>query len=173
MHLAKYMTRSAMFWTTCLCNEILLLASWWCHILWLISRIPIHTAGFYRWWDQLDSCHFLKHLALFWLAGIEQLWLVHFKDVFPQKVAGAQLSYCCHVFWLLTTMLVGFYSTVPFHSIKVVIFYGERNLSSMTWLRTVELKFHKHQSQQSRNTTKSELCRSKGAHLVMNPYSWA
>ena len=110
---------------------------------------------------------------MFWLAGIEQLWLVHFKDVFPQKVAGAQLSYCCRVFWLLTTMLVGFYSTVPFHNIKVVIFYGERNLSSMTWLRTVELKFHKHQSQQSRNTTKSELCHSKDAHLVMNQYSWA
>lgn len=50
---------------------------------------------------------------------------MHFKDVFPQKVAGAQLSYCCRVFLLLTTMLVGFYSTVPFHSIKVVIFYGE------------------------------------------------
>lgn len=68
------------------------------------------------------------------MAGIEQLWLVHFKDVFPQKVAGAQLSYCCRVFLLLTTMLVGFYSTVPFHSIKVVIFlwWKKLKLNDMT-----------------------------------------
>ena len=80
---------------------------------------------FFRWWGPLLMHDLIKHDALLWLVGFQQLWLMHF-DLwsFTQWLAPSAVR-CCTALLLLCffdrahSHFWNFYSTIPVDVVRV------------------------------------------------------
>ena len=83
------------------------------HVWYRSRRFDCILLVFFRRWGRLVMRDLIKHDALLWLVGFQQLWLVHFdpccslSDLPPRQSAVAWLSCSC-VFWSWASTLLEF-----------------------------------------------------------------
>ena len=88
------------------------------HVWYRSRRFDCKLLVFFRRWGRLVMRDLIKHDALLWLVGFQQLWLVHFdpccslSNLPPRQSAVAWLSCSC-VFWSWASTLLEFLFHYP------------------------------------------------------------
>ena len=92
-------------------NKVLLFVSWCSHLGCIFWRFHCILLVYIRRWGWLVTRNLINHYALLWLAGFQQLWLVHFDPCCFVELFSQWSAF--FVSWSWASMLLEFQFHYP------------------------------------------------------------